>query len=238
MSTTFIIILTLTLIILIISAFIFFSVTKTIRDFSKQVFNTANIIEGFKKQEIEYEETPKSLSSLDSVLIPKILNDFPHLNIDSMKQIAQNGIRDYYDSLNSRTLKESSYNNANLNSMLLSKIENLKNQDTKYNKLHIHKTVINSYNNQKGSCIITFQSAIEYTLHENNKDKKIQERINVDMIYIYDDTHIKGASGVSLNCENCGAPIKMLGIKTCPYCETGIIDYIPRVWKINNIYTK
>ena len=41
-------------------------------------------------------------------------------------------------------------------------------------------------------------------------------------------------SGVKkIFCPNCGAPIKMLGTKVCPYCGTGITELNIRVWRIN-----
>ncbi len=203
-----------------------------------KVFNTPDIMEGFKQQEIEYENTPKSLSSLDSVLIPRILADFPNMNIEEMRQITENSVRNYYNSLNKRKLIENEYSNNHLNNMILERIEDLMGTDVKYDSLKIHRTVINSYNNKKGSCVITFQMAIQYYYVKNKKKKKVQDRVNVDLIYIYDEQQVKDADGVSLNCPNCGAPIRMLGIKTCPYCSTGIVDFLTKTWRVNNIYQK
>lgn len=235
MSTIFIIILVLIIIILVIGIVCFFYIRNKVRDFSKKVFDTTDIIEGFKKQEIEYQETPKSLSSLDSVYVPKILKDFPNLNIDEMKEIASNCVRNYYNCLNKKEFIELSYGNNNYNNMVTEKINNIRDKDVTYNNLTIYKTVINSYSNKKGSCIITFQLALSYI---DKSNKKVQKRVNVDMIYIYDEVEANCEYGVSLNCQNCGAPIKVLGIKTCPYCGTGVVDYIPKTWKVNNIYEK
>lgn len=233
-----IVILVLILVILFIIIGLIFYIRNKIRDISMKVFNTPDIMEGFKEQEIEYENTPKSLSSLDSVLIPRILEDFPNMNIEEMRQIAENSVRNYYNSLNKRKLIENKYNNNHLNNMILERIEDLMNSDIKYDSLKIHRTVINAYNNKKGSCVITFQMAIQYYYQNNKKRKKVQDRVNVDLIYIYDEQQVKDADGVSLNCPNCGAPIRMLGIKTCPYCSTGIVDFLTKTWRVNNIYQK
>ena len=58
------------------------------------------------------------------------------------------------------------------------------------------------------------------------------------MIYIYDSKDIKDKYGVSLNCKNCGGPIKELGTKTCPYCGTGVVDIMSKTWEINDLYRK
>ncbi len=42
-------------------------------------------------------------------------------------------------------------------------------------------------------------------------------------------------SGIALNCPNCGAPIKDLGVKTCSYCGTGVIDLVKKTWILNDI---
>lgn len=231
-------ILLLILVILFIIIGLIIYIRNKVRDISMKVFNTPDIMEGFREQEIEYENTPKSLSSLDSVMIPRILEDFPNMNIEEMRQIAENSVRNYYNSLNKRKLIENSYSNNHLNKMILERIEDLMDSDIKYDSLKIHRTVINSYNNKKGSCVITFQMAIQYYYQKNKKRKKVQDRVNVDLIYIYDEQQVKDADGVSLNCPNCGAPIRMLGIKTCPYCSTGIVDFLTKTWRVNNIYQK
>lgn len=216
---------------------IFFYIKGKLANLSREVFGTPNIIDGFKKQELELSETPKSVSSMDSVLIPRILKDFPYLDINEMKSIAENALINYFSSLESKEVKKTE----NMSNKLLTKIEtainNIKESD-KIKKMHIHRTVITSYENKRGSCIITFQSAIEYIHKTSKEEKKIQARYNTSMIYIYDETQVEGEYGVSLNCKNCGAPIKKIGIKSCPYCGTGIIDYASKTWKVDDIYEK
>lgn len=180
-----------------------------------------------KKQEIEYENTPKSLSGMDAVLIPKINKDFPSINIDELKKTAENAIILYFESLKDRKLKEIPNASDKLNNMISSLIVDNKHI---YKYVKIHRTVINSYDNKNGVCIITFQTSLEYS-----KDStKVQDRLNTDLIYIYDDK--KG--NVSLNCPNCGAPITKIGIKVCEYCNTGIVEMLSKTWRINDIYQK
>jgi len=235
MNPTTIIILILILVCLLVIIGIFFYIRGKLRNLSQEVFGTTNIIEGFKNQEIEYSTTPKSVSSMDSVIIPKINKDFPTLNVEELKSSARKSITTYYDSLNKKKYLPIAKINSSLETKIKDQINNLS-KDEKYTNLKFHRTVISSYTNEKGLCKITVQSSLEYE-KETSKNKKLtQDRINVDFIYIYDDTLVKDAQGVSLNCPNCGAPIKKLGIKTCPYCDTGLVEFTSKVWQISDIY--
>lgn len=235
MTTKLIIILILILIIIASIVAIYLYLKNKITRLSNEIFKTPNIIEGLKQEEIEYSKTPKSLSSMDSVIIPKIIKDFPNLDINEMKKRAENALRLYFTSLESNKVKDIK----DSGDTLINKLNLLVNEK-KYSisAFKIHRTVINSYTNKKGSCIITFQSAIEYKKKTNTNNTLIQSRYNIDMIYIYDDTKLDGQYGVSLNCKNCGAPIKELGTKSCPYCGTGVVEYTSKTWKINDIYEK
>ncbi len=236
MNITTIIILILVLVILIFILGIFFYIKKRLSDLSNQVFGTPNIIDGFKNQELELSETPKSVSSMDSVLIPKIKRDFPELDINEIKSIAENSLLKYFKSLEKGKVQHQDSISNKLNSKIVNDIDNLSKFEESIKSTKIHRTVINSYKNSNGACIITFQSSLEYLKETKKGHKKIQSRYNTDMIYVYDETKVDGEYGVSLNCKNCGAPIKELGVKSCPYCGTGIIIKNSKIWKIDDIY--
>ena len=104
MKISIIIILVLILLIVAGLIFLYFSIKNKIEFFSRRIFGTRNIIEGFNKQEIEYENTPKSLSGMDAVLIPKINKDFPSINIDELKKTAENAIILYFESLKDKLI--------------------------------------------------------------------------------------------------------------------------------------
>ena len=148
--------------------------------------------------------------------------------------MVENSINMYYESLEKKKLQPITNASEALNNKIKIKIEELNKKNINYSNLKFHRTVINSYNNKKGTCTITFQTSLEY-IKDNIKQ---QERLNTDVIYIYDETDSKDAYGVSLNCKNCGGPIKKLGEKFCPYCGTGVVEHTKKVWKINDIYTK
>lgn len=238
METASIIILVLILLIVISTICVYFFFKTKIENFSMQVFGTKDIMEGFKKQELEYQNTPKSVSSLDSVLKPKIIKDFPSINFDELEAMAENAIRSYYKSLEKKELLSIKNASVNLNNKIKIFIEESKKDNISYSGMVIHRTVLNSYNNKNGSCIITFQTSLEYLKKTKKETIKVQDRVNTELIYVYDEKDVKNEYGVSLNCKNCGGPIKDLGIKSCPYCGTGVVEYTNKVWKVNDIISK
>ena len=238
MKTATIIILVLILLIIISSVCVYFFFKTKVENFSMKIFGTKNIFEGFKEQELEYQTTPKSVSSLDSVLKPRILKDFPSINFDELTSLVENAITLYYESLEKKKLQKIKNANSTLNNKITLLIEELQEKKVSFSNMKIHKTVINSYHNNKGSCIITFQTSLEYIKEEDSSKIKFQERLNTDLIYVYDEKEVKDTYGVSLNCKNCGAPIKNLGNKYCTYCGTGIVEHTTKVWKVNDIYEK
>ncbi len=238
MKITTIIILVLLLLVIISSVCVYFFFKAKIENLSMTLFGTKNILDGFKKQELEYQNTHKSVSSLDSVIKPKILKDFPYIDFEELKSLSENSLNLYFESLSKKEIQTINNSNDNLNNKIQIKIDDLKSNKESISNFVIHRTVLNSYSNKEGACIITFQSSVEYLKKTKKNTIKVQDRYNTDLIYVYDEKHINGAYGVSLNCQNCGAPIKELGTKNCPYCETGVIEYTTKVWKVNDIYQK
>jgi len=228
-----IIILILILLIIIVFIFSYIYLKNKIEDFSQKVFGSSNIIEGFKRQELDLQNIPKSVSSLDSVVIPKILEDFPELDINELKSMVEEAILLYFKSLDKGEVK---INNGTdrLLAKINSEIESLSLSNERYSDVRFHKTVINSYKKSRGVCVITVQSSLEY-IKKGEDIIKVQDRFNTELIYVYDNMQNEEL-GVSLNCKNCGAPIKSLGNKLCPYCGTGVVINLKKAWKIDKIY--
>ena len=68
---------------------------RGIRDFSRQVFGTDSLKEGFDRVEEEYQETPKSVSAMTGLYLPKIKKDFPQFQYDDMRVRAENVLTSY-----------------------------------------------------------------------------------------------------------------------------------------------
>ena len=175
---------------------------------------------------------------MDKIYLPQIIKDFPHLNIDEMKKIAENSILLCLQSIENKKLIPMGMTSEKITNFTNSRIADLKNGETiNYDSIKFHRTVVNQYIKTPGMCSIIFQSSVEYLYRKNNAEyKKIQDRIRTEFIYIIDDSKVsKNQSGISLNCPNCGAPIKDLGVKVCSYCGTGVIDLVKHTWILNDI---
>lgn len=216
----------------------FIYVVRRIRNFSKIVFNNTSLIQGIKEQQVKLANEPRSVAGMDKIYLPQIIKDFPHLNIDEMKKIAENSILLCLQSIENKKLIPMGMTSEKITNFINSRIADLKNGETiNYDSIKFHRTVVNQYIKTPGMCSIIFQSSVEYLYRKNNAEyKKIQDRIRTEFIYIIDDSKVsKNQSGISLNCPNCGAPIKDLGVKVCSYCGTGVIDLVKHTWILNDI---
>lgn len=198
-------------------------------------FGTKNLLEGINKQKIEFESNPKAIYGMDSLLSPEISKDFPCMNIDEMKRVAEENIISFLNSINEKNMADIPNISNKLKLELRDLINNASKENVGISNINIHKTVINKYNKTNGLCTLTFQTGLNYIKSAGSESNKIEDRINTEFIYIYDDKNVRLNEPISLNCPNCGAPIKGLGHKTCPYCNVGLIDLAPKIWKFNNL---
>ena len=243
-----IIILILMLIIIACVAVVYFRMKRKVQDFSREVFGTSDIREGLKQVEQEYSATPKSVSAMTSLYLPKIKRDFPEFQYDEMKVRAENALTSYLmaiDGMNVGLLKE---DGQELRDKLEMRINMLKGSGRRehFKNIKLHRTEISNYQKRNGRCIITFQSSVQYNhrleteegvLVEGCKDCLKQSRYNTDVIYIQDRSLVEDESDFSLglNCPNCGAPISGTGSKVCEYCGTPVVELNIYVWTFSNI---
>lgn len=243
-----IIILVLILIIFACVAVAVFRIKRKVQSFSREVFGTENIMEGFRQVEQEYASTPKSVSAMTSLYLPKIKRDFPEFQYDEMKVRAENALTSYLlaiDGMNVGLLKE---DGQELKDKLEMHISMLKGSGKRehFKNIKLHRTEISDYRKRNGRCIVTFQSAVQYyytmetedgKLIEGRKDIPKQSRYNTDVIYIQDRSLVEEERDFSLglNCPNCGAPISGLGSKVCEYCGTPVVELNIYAWTFSNI---
>lgn len=95
----------------------------------------------------------------------------------------------------------------------------------------IHKTEILNYLKKSGTCVIVFQSAVQYF----SGTKKIQSRYNTHMMYVQDVDEYGYTSGLGVSCPHCGGAISSLGAKLCDYCGSEIIPINIHVWELHKI---
>ncbi len=218
------------------------------KEFSRTVFGTEDLSEGIRQMKQDYASTPKSVSAMTSLLLPKIVSDFPDFGYDEMKERAENILTQYLRAITQKNASIVTDGSMELNQQLENHIQMLaaRGLQEHFDQIKIHRTEINQYRKTEGRCIITFQSALECyhyitdsssAMREGSKEYKYQTKFNTDLIYIQDRNLVENELDLALgvNCPNCGAPLSSLGAKICEYCGTPVIEINIHAWSFSDV---
>lgn len=211
---------------------------NTAKRFGQKYFGTSDIEEVVRISEEEYQQTPKSLSNMEPVILNRLKHDFPSLNVNELKSIAETNIINSLNAIEQKDVSVLTNKNERVTTWVKSKIADLKKgESVHFDSIKIHKTVINKYEKDDKCATIYLQTSLEYLFKKNEGIyKKIQTRFKTEFIYIIDASKLKDhEKALGLNCPNCGAPIIKLGNKKCVYCDTHVEDIVNKTWNINNI---
>lgn len=218
MGKTIIIILLLA--IFIGGVMIVYEVKRKVREAARAAFGVDSISEGLAMQADLLENTPKSVSGMTKIYLPRIIKDFPEFNYYEFKQKVEEGIKEKLDSPE-----------------LPGEV---------YRDISIHQTEITRYIRKKGTCVVVFQSAVGYLYYQEengkiiagSKERKRQTKYNTELVYIQDEEKVENMSGgaIGMRCPNCGAPITGLGRKQCEYCGGQVSELNIHVWSLGRIY--
>ena len=187
----------LILILAIIGAayYLVYRVKHKAEELSRTLFGTSDITKAASQMKQEYATTPKSVSAMTSLLLPKIVADFPDFQYNEMKDRAENVLTSYLHAITERNPARLTDGTAELKQQLENHTEMLfaNGQHERYDQIHIHRTEINQYRTTAGRCIITFQTALEcyHTITDSNgnitegsSEYKYQTKFNTDLINI------------------------------------------------------
>lgn len=243
-----IIVILVLLLVLVISVYSGYRyVRERVRKFSRSVFGTDSLTEGIQKQELEYANTPKSVSGATNLYLQQIMRDFPDFHSEEMKERAELVLTTFLQGVDEENCKILSEGTRELKEKLEMKIRALKNDDSHecFERIKIHKTAINNYRKEKGRCSIVYQSAVGciHYVEKNGKvirgykDRLSQHRYNVEVCYIQDRDLVTDSddAGFSLICPHCGGAITSLGRTVCPYCDSEVIAYNIHAWSFTNV---
>lgn len=192
------------------------------------------------EQEAKYRV--KSISGMTSVLIPKIIRDFPNFSESELYTKVETSLSLIFKSLAKKEVgkkKELVMIKANLEE----RIQDIKNNkiDLSFDEVVFHKHVLDAYEKEKGVLKITVQSALEYYYEEKKNGKIIKQRdewkkqtsYTTEFIYVYNpELFASDKTMIGVRCPNCGAPVKTLGIKGCSYCGSALEDINLKSWYI------
>lgn len=167
----------------------------------QDLFGTDDLKQLMEARNEEVANTPKSVSGMTAVYAPAIQTDFPELNLVELKGIAEQHLKNHLSGK-----KE-------LAGIL------------------IHRTEIKDYTKRSGTCVIVFQSGVQYL----TGTKKVQTRYNTHMMYVQDAAEYGYANGYSTECPHCGAAISDLGRKFCEYCGSEVVPINIHVWELHKI---
>ena len=119
-----IIVLVLILIILIVGYVLFYKVKKFLG-----VSSFSNLVEQAKRED---ESIPKSLSSMDSLYLTRIKEDFPDLNINELKRECEKNILNYFHAIENKN--SSDIDSDKIKSSVDKKIQELKDKKISFKK--------------------------------------------------------------------------------------------------------
>ncbi|MBR4581620.1 MAG: zinc ribbon domain-containing protein [Lachnospiraceae bacterium] len=209
-------------------------VVRTAKTISQVTTGTPDIAEGIRRTTFEHSTAPKNVSDMASILLPKIAADFPEYHNDEMAERARNVLTSYLFAIDESNPSHLTEGNEELKNKLTMQVKI--NQDKGYvehfERIKVHKCVLNQYEKTDGKCTVTYQAAVQYMHYITEGDKiktgrndlMTQSKYDIKVVYVQDRDMVDKFSDMALSsvCPHCGAPIKGLGDKKCPYCGSDV----------------
>lgn len=211
------------------------------------MFGTKSLVEGINRQTDVLAETPKSVAGMTRVFEPQIKRDFPEFHLEQYRNKVENLLMSALQAVTEQNL---SLLPEDVSLELKNQVENqiagnrtAEIRET-YRRIKIHQTEIANYQKKNGTCIITFQSAVEHihykerneSVIEGDKERKRQTRYNTELVYIQDEKLTDIDNAVGTTCPNCGAPVTNLGQMRCEYCGLTVTPVNLKVWMLHRYH--
>ena len=220
------------------------AITNRVKKFSRDVFGTENLAEGINRQADLAAETPKSVSGMTRLMEPQIMRDFPDFSWEEFKHRAENMLISALLAITSGDVTTIVDASDTLKEQIRNRIGDNEASGVKENfeQIKIHQTEISNYHKEKGTCVITIQSSVEYfyskmrgdELIAGSKERKTQTKYNTELIYIQDSDLAEFDNAIGVSCPNCGAPLSINATAKCPYCDS-VVTVDAHDWAISAI---
>ncbi len=186
-----------------------------------------------REAKLRHQMEPKSLTSMDSIYLSQVKEDFPSININELKRQSEEVILNCFNAIEKKSSKGFK---GKIKSFVDDMINDYEGKNVKFDEFKIHKTVLAKYKKEKGTATLYFASSFEYILNVDGKCEKVQDRARTEFIYIIDESLIgHKQNAIDFHCPNCNSPITNLGEKKCKYCGTAIVEVIGRIFGCDNI---
>lgn len=221
------------------------AIKNKLAKFSRSVFGTDSIVDGINRQADLVAETPKSVSGMTRLMEPQIVRDFPDFSWSEFKHLAENMLTSALLAITTGDADAVQNASDSVKDQIRNRIADNEAAGIheSYQQIKIHQTEISNYRKEKGTCVITIQSAVEYfhyktsdSLPESSKVRKTQTKYNMELIYIQNSDLVEFDNAIGTSCPNCGAPIRSLGVMCCEYCGTEVTPVNTKVWSLHKIY--
>lgn len=195
----------------------------------------AGVFSAIKNATDEVENTPKSLSGVEGIHMPKIKADFPEFDLPLVKSYVKSFALDYFAAMTAGEVVRSKFEK-NCSHQLIDMMIAQANNKTKYEQPKVHKVVVSDYRKSTYDVTVVFELAVEYRY--NGKSQPSQYKYEVNYTYFLEDGAHQELS--SMKCPHCGAPIEKVDRSSCPYCDYPLDVHeeaivIARTWKITDI---
>lgn len=224
----------------------FYYIRNKLKEVSRAAFGTDSLVEGWNRQADELAATPKSISGMTKIYAPRIQKDFPDFNIEEFKNMAENMLTSALTAISAGDISLLEESTKEVKQQVNARITGNKQAGIKevYERIKIHQTEITSYVKKQGTCMITFQSAIEYlyykekdgALLDGDKARLTQTKYNIELMYVQNAELAGDGNATGTNCPNCGAPVTNLGTKYCEYCGLAVTVINIKVWNLHQFY--
>lgn len=155
---------------------------------------------------------PRSLSSLESLLLPQVRRDFPEYNSALAAERVKRDAKAYYQSgVNGSPAFTDEATKPFLTSFAAALPTDVKGD------IRVHRVALHAYDASGDDRMLTYQASVQYL---DTTDVIRQKRLVLQ--YIASFTDDPASEMKSFNCPNCGAPLPTIGRKTCRYCGTAL----------------
>ena len=116
---------------------------------------------------------------METISLPYLEKDFPDLNINEIKSMAEDFIIKFLGALENKNGNNLEFNSEKVNSYIVSKINDLGSDTVNFNNIKIHKTILNRYEKKDGIATLKLQTALEYDYRKNDDQYKKVKYLNL-----------------------------------------------------------
>lgn len=214
------------------------------RTFTGRALTQQDVKRVVQERQVQEASTPRSVSSMTSLCLPRIQADFPDFNWEQMRAQAITVLQDALLASASGDLSHIGAQHGELRAQLLQRIQSDKQSGAvrHVSDVSVHGVEIVRYLKQRGTCTIKLQAAAGARMWaeengavvEGDRAWDTQAKYSIDLISVQDAQAVPG-TGLAFNCPNCGAPVAQLGERKCVYCGSAIEAVNIKLWAFGRI---